>query len=357
MEDQTEANPWGLNWAAPAGLELTYVSPNELPNNNSFFRSYRGVITYSEVAEEMRTVHYQVWEGPKGQLCRDPGCVEWSTPVLKSWAQAKTAWEYGHTLADMFGLVEEHDRVAGGMGHIHVSCTDRKVEHAILADIYCRPYVAWAFSHPSCVQFCNPQYLANAVPPLGLKAEEGYETNKYSDINAVSQLAEHKFGTTRSGRTLEFRVFNMAPDWDTQYLHLAFAQRYVEFMTDKVNSGKITPCLSARVTKRGEWPYNYSDADQEMFYGFQQIVHQSYSNTLGRCVREFRQLIEQLGLPWSHYQGFVDQNLRPRFAWGRPKREYRKKIASHVRTHEVFNPDLGTDLHISSFQAPASHWV
>jgi hypothetical protein len=50
-------------------------------------------------------------------------------------------------------------------------------------------------------------------------------------------------------------------------------------------------------------------------------VHQAYAKDLDRCIKEFKELIEMLGLPWEHYEGFVDQNLRPQFAWGKRGRK------------------------------------
>lgn len=315
------SNPWNLNWKSTVGLELTYISPNELKTNDDRFLLANGTtIQYYEVGLEMKEIHDVLWNGPKGAIDSDPGCVEWSTPVLHSWDEAKAAWEHGHLLAEMHDLIEEDENVAGGAGHIHVECKDKGIAHAILIDIFCRPYIAWAFCHPSAIRYCSPLHATGyQLVPLGIPilGEIDFRTFKYSVVNLHSQYPNLNFGTSHYSDSLEFRMFNMAPDWDTQYLHLAFVQRYVEYITEKIKKNGIMPCLSVHRTNN---EYS-SQSNYLLMDALKWNVHQAYAKDIDRCIKEFKELIEMLGLPWEHYEGFVEQNLRPQFAWGKRGRK------------------------------------
>ena len=274
--------------------------------------------TYWGLADEMRKTHRLLWDGAKGVLDNDPGCVEWSTPVLHSWEEAKAAWEYGHTLSEMYGLVEEHETIGGGMGHIHVECSDDRLMHAIKTDMFFRPYVAWAFCHPSAIEYCAPHYRRNTRVPSGITFTNHSPFNrltdssisKYTDINITCQSSNSNFGTKQETRTLEFRFFNSASTWEEQYRNLAFVQRYVQHMA-KVIKDRPVPCTSAIAVA----------ADEYLFHkALRHTVEQQFGKNFDRCAKEFEDFIKVLGLPFEDYESLIEENLRPQFEWGKRDR-------------------------------------
>ena len=340
------SNPLGLKWI-DAGIELTYVHPGETKGDNNYFIEdgklsyydhesgysiHGGKRSYYGTSSDMKKVHDKVWDGPKGCLSSDPGCVEWSTPVLRSWKEAKAAWEYGHMLAEMFGLREEVEHLGGGMGHIHIACTDDQVIKAIKTDMFFRPYVAWAFCHPSAIHFCSPAYLRPLSVPIGLGIipNQNLQTMKFIDVNITIQYPSSAYGTRNSSKTLEFRFFNSADSWEEQYRNLAFVQRYVQFMTEKVKQKRQLPCASA---KHENW-------DRRIHHSLRYLVRTQYEDDVERCAREFKEFIEVLGLPFEDYESLINENLRPQFEWGKKGPIKPRKISKEAEMGVLHHFDL-----------------
>lgn len=303
-------DPLGVSWRHQAGIELTYVHPREGKGNSpDWWRCDPDIpgawASYSDLADHARDVTREVskWgdTAPMGYVHRDPGCLEASSPVLYSWEEAKSYCGYAKSLADMHGLKPYSPRTAGGMGHIHVQV--KSPDHARIAflDMLQRPYVAWAFAHPSAVEYCEPIAWTTRGYPSNVTGYPRFPS-KWVDMPVVRQFATPEFGTTKGSRTLEFRMFNSARTWKEQTLHMAFVQRYMDMVDHLAKDPQIR-------------------MDAVWGMGGNQIPNamsrvRNKSCRLAWCVREFNRLITKLGLPWEEYEGYVVENLETQFEWG-----------------------------------------
>lgn len=315
-----DANPLNLDWI-PCGIELTYVHPGELKSDIMHVMIDGEKVSYCDLARDMLELHEDIWEGPLGNIDPDPGCVEWSTPVLHSWEEAKAAWEHGHTIAEMMGMTEEIEHLGGGMGHIHVECDSEQLGQAIMIDLFTRPYVAWAFCHPSAIKYCSPAYMQSNNVPKGLATPDLLNITspygKFTDVRCMMQPSASFFGTTKNMRTLEFRFFNSATTWEEQYLNLAFAQSYVQFMKKKIRENSVLPCLTA-VNNPADLP-SFQRYHPEV--SLKSAVRDTFHKNLDFCISEFEAFIKVLGLPFEEYEHLIDQHMRPQFRWGKKGNE------------------------------------
>ena len=327
-----DLNPYGVDFGFASGVELTYVHPMESPRDQNEYLENGKRKSLMGLACEVLEFHVQVLPMCGGRVHRDPGCVEFSTPVIRSWAGLRQMWDYGLALSDMFGLTPEVEHLAGGMGHIHLEMTSSRVAKSLLVDSFCRPYLAWVFAHPSAVKYCKPRacFPDHTRPvPLGMDTETFFY-EKFVDFHCAAREREpHVWGTTKSRYTMEFRIFDMASTWEEQYLHMAFAQAYAGFLRNKVASG-IHPVLS--------YDRAYGTERRAAELQAMNLVRAQYCSSPKKCVRDFQELIEILGLPWKDYQWLTVKNLQEQFKWGE----------QHPKSKHVVDPRIVTTVYDQS---------
>lgn len=309
-----DCNAWNIPWSANAGIELTYVHPKERKANHGSYLDGRKIMYLSGLADEIRNIHFKVFaeEPARGHWAYDPGCVEFSTPVLRSWEDAQSVWEYGLTMAEQHGLRPYVHSLGTGMGHINVQASP-KLANIVTVDLYCRPYLAWAFSHPDAVRYCKPYHEHPCITPTGFPSARTAPINhdKFTAVATRQHCRSSCFGTTQGSTVLEYRFFDSAETWEEQYSYLALAQRYTEFMRRR----KYEPVLAGRHLRSycAEAGRSHELIAQ---LTLSTAVKERYQGNLDNCVQDFRQFIEMLDLPWSAYEHLVEQNLKPWMLWG-----------------------------------------
>lgn len=339
-----KVNPWGVDFSRQAGVEMTYIHrdegdwsrgrPRGKPSTSDYHDEFGPGPEDSYVRRSIQMGHFHTELLAESGICpgmlgNDPGCVEFSTPIMGTWDELYHWWSYGHTLAEMHDLQEEHPHVGGGMGHIHLGVKSNRLISAVTIDIFCRPYVAWAFCDPSAIEYCSPRAYSSFTVPMGVDWDlETDCSEKYTDISPRYKYGMHSKEfidhDPESERTLEFRFFNSAPTWRDQYLQMAFAQRYVQWVDDNTKlhlpALSLVGCKQIKAAANTLRRYRGSFIDRctiEYSKHLRQTVRDAYGSDPDRCAREFEQLIAEMGLPWSGYSHLVHRHLQPQFEWGK----------------------------------------
>lgn len=282
------------------------------------------------------------------EIYQDPGCVEYPSPILKSWKSTQAWYEAATDIGRMMGLVPTHYDQESGMGHIHINCSKHDAA-VITADAFARPYLTWLFAAPMGSKFCKStvgsmidEYTLPNYPVIGdklvNKKKAVVSRNEYfMSIYSTHMKPKTTFKTVHmletidaSGKkttvetddgevdyslitrrftafayrehlnTVEMRFFDSAEDWKQQAEHVAFAQRYVEQLLK--NAKRFTPA-----------PYAQRKAT---FENLKEMKNQ-YRDNIDLCIKDFKDLITlTLELPWNRYEKYIEKNLVPAFEYG-----------------------------------------
>lgn len=306
----TPAKKKASPWPTTAGIELTFspagITRNQYEKweNAGFFDMYDenwgatigkpGLMTPDGMVDKLKCTipayHY-------ARCGTDPGVVEISTRILKSWDDMKNTVQTITRKAKKVGLTEKMEYTTGGGGQIHLGVGNRTPaarlhRHAMLRDMSNRPYVCWMFNDPECTDNAkNPweaiigmgdDFYSNDRQLLGLS----WDYMKSTKLLAITHSKDHVVRLTED--TIEFRFFDMPTSWSQHVLHMEFAFAYFSWIRKRVKAGEK---FEAKIRSRKAF-MKYNDFD--------------------KCVSEFRQLIRDLGLSWPKYRKFV-KNLEKRF--------------------------------------------
>lgn len=213
----------------------------------------------------------------------DLGCVEYPSPILRSWEYSREWWHKATTIAEKMNMFTFNEKHEGGMGHIHMDMKEKEAIK-ILNDIKYRPYLTWIFATPNGSEYCSSilgEYLRG--------------TWEYTTINTFSSSRYKIVNWTSRYHTLEFRAFDAADSWETQEEHIAFYQRY----TQAVLKNKLNPL-----------------GNMDLGEAFQ--LYCLYKSDIDLCIQEFKRLIvDDLELPWNRYEWYIERNLIPAFKFGK----------------------------------------
>ena len=128
-----------------------------------------------------------------------------------------------------------------------------------MKDMSYRPYIMWVFN--------DSDDDENGPLPLVLKKNDYDNIGKYYGMRWCAG-----YGTT------EFRMFDMAPNWEVQHLHLKYVDTYIRWIKKNPPS-ELSPTLKNNATS---------------------------------LIQHFKEHILELGLSWDDYSRFT-KNIRDRF--------------------------------------------
>jgi hypothetical protein len=280
-----------VRFTRPIGVELTLLPIGR--KDFSEFKKDRRSVWYGDRALQRllmgyRAAHIKNGLEIPGDLHIDPGCVENSSPILRSWAQTQAWYEQAMDLAESAGLGWRNDWPAGG-GHIHMGIPTYGQAWKLVSDMLYRPYVAWACLTPS--DTCNASPLFPAFEAeFARKQNHVKQSHRWRmgwSLNGMLDVKKWCL-TLRPGlHTVEWRAFDSAATWEIQSLQIALYQRYAQ---------KVLSQPLVRIPTQG----------------LIDTLNNSWKD-LDWCVDQFKHFIEEfLELPWSEYSWLVDRNLAPR---------------------------------------------
>jgi hypothetical protein len=273
-----------VRFSRPIGIEYTcqpLIKKLPLSKWGEWWEKYR---RYYEAAYEDAGHNA---DGLGESIACDPACVEHSSGILRTWKQARDFFERATTTAASVGLGWRDDHIGGG-GHIHMSKFTAEQAANMLIDAVCRPYLQMA-----CLNACdqhNAKPLLDAVKavcePAPYIKSACWHWSRYRTFCRNSQLDMKRWHLTLrpAHRTIEWRAFDAAADWEIQELQIALYQRYADYATQRT-----TPL------------------DMPTIRHFRRVACDIDASVAG-----FRHLIEhELELPWLSYSWMVERNLIP----------------------------------------------
>lgn len=321
-----------VKFLKPIGIELTFLKAEGRMDKNFSDKSYyKNALMNRLHAQVPRSIHddgYLVWQESVwrdgtyitvtnrsqstpwqkfskkwgiGNLTTDPGCVEWPSPILRSWKQAQEWYEFATSHAAAVGLTPFRDGYMGGGGHIHMGKLSMPLICDMFRDMVFRPYLSWALLDPNDDingqalltkgygnTYCEQASALNSqLAHVAADAPFGFIERTYEDDRC------HILSSRREYETVEWRAFDSAADWSIQRQQIAIYQRYVALFLKS----------------------------QYRCYGFSKdwlqrdvIDYLASWKDLNKCIRAFRDFImNDLELPWPEYKWFVERNLEPKF--------------------------------------------
>lgn len=268
------------SWKYKAGVEMTFQKKVKTLNGlNGLMRWIEGSGAYQD----------RVFLNDRGiNASYDPDCIEAPTCILKSWGHAKQEIDKILSVAKERKLIAKNEGIStGGGGHVHVSGMKTLVKIAIQRDMQNRPYVPWFFADPDTTTQCNSARISEGSfgglnhhwdKIVKHPTAYTYQCNKFIHTNL-----HYHYGT------VEFRFFDCFMNWEQYEESLAFAQAYCKWIAKKVEQGKR---FDVKIRNREDVLKQYNDYD--------------------KCLKEFKELIENIGLPWNRYKKYI-ANLKERF--------------------------------------------
>jgi hypothetical protein len=284
-----------------AGVELTWTAP--VPHR----RGYNADQLNGEFSTILDALYAKPGVNCYREVYADPGCVEIPSHILYSWKDLEKFWNFWEPICEGLGLDKVPDHSTGGGGHIHIDCTEWE-QIKVGREIAARPYLSWVFLHPSddingqsiaywmASQFSSddgdniPFWMNPGLTAQGWKNRQGQVINGFmSSFRPRSHECKSTVINMSGSQGLEFRAFTGAYDLEEQYLHMAFLQRYVDWVLSK---------------KTAEVPWaNKREARSFL---------ESWRN-YDRCEDAFFDLILELGLDPKAYQDYPRIWMKPRF--------------------------------------------
>lgn len=273
-----------VRWATQIGIELTFVKKDVKDMGDRRW----GVPKWNQEAACVLKGRLDT-KGVRYFNCgTDPGCVEVSSRILRGWGSTKKWYEAVCAEADKLDLTTFHPKVMGGAGHIHMGGMKFPMAVSMLRDMAARPYVGWALLDPNDDINANSLASASSHSLFGCAFKKRFSSYDYLYRNTV---------LTWNGtyKTVEWRAFDAAADWEIQEQQVAIVQRY-----------------AALFKERDYYVHGYP-SDQLERGRFLTEWRDKYKKNLDLSIRGFREFIEHdLCLPWADYEWFVERNLVPK---------------------------------------------
>lgn len=316
----------------PFGIEKTFVW--DIPNQSQ----ERVVRKLEHLNEQVSDIAEESLDGPLfNRFGLDPGCVEISSAVLYTMADAKRFFEEASIIPIASGMVHRSDYVAGCGGHIHVDAMSLGIDEQKALTVWAdrNPWIT-AFSDPqddinvntlsyelrenygNLIRFNRPHsFYASREFFGGLRYLSCYDLIKSLDgliglagSNTVESYAyayefksAHEYTVELNNRleddlsralaprhykgTWEFRCFDCTSSWAEQKLHIDFAQAVMAYV--KANTRKLLGqqvCYSEHIIM--------AECDPE--------ARSEY----------FLAMLAELGLPEKPYRRYLDR-IEPRY--------------------------------------------
>lgn len=292
------------------GVEMTWQPPNyeQLSKTTVPGRWWEESALGSAMHELSNTfeIHAELAMLPKHNIHSDCcHCVEYSTPVLKSWDDLEMCYKGASKIAKGMGLVPSIEYATTGMGHIHVGGLSDREKVWAMRDIVCRPYLSWALVHPSDDINAMPvsdHLKANTHPRSGKLVNrkeywwaQNFEAGRNSYTARLPRWKDYALRHAWGYDTMEWRAFDAPQDWNEQVRQMALVQRYFDYVRQNADKPLIKLPFARNKPAIREWERGW---------------------TFDRAAGEYRQFIKDMDLPVKQYDYWIDQNMQPRFEWG-----------------------------------------
>lgn len=268
-------------WKYKAGVEMTFQRPLK---NAKEFKKWSDGQFWGELSADKYRMQDAIPSDLVYDVKTDPDCVETPTKILKSWNDAEHTISTILSHADRIGMIAKNKGLStGGGGHVHVSGMNDLTKCATVRDMQNRPYVPWFFADPDTTSQAN----SVAAIECDLLSRSWDFISKHPTSSAYNfkfiHTHLHYFGT------IEFRFFDCFMEYERYEESLAFAQAYVKWIDAQARKGKRFDVV---IRNRSDLLHQYND--------------------YVRCLEEFQELIENIGLPWTRYKRYI-ANLDERF--------------------------------------------
>lgn len=221
----------------------------------------------------------------------DPCCIEISSEPLMTWKELNSFF----TLVDDYFceplFLKQNDYVCGTGGHIHVSINDKFEAYKVIRAVMQHPEVMFAFTNPSDDQhpLCNlyenvakqdQHYIQTAIDEDRWYRINYYNKNRANDEKCGPVAFRGNYGT------VEFRLLDVAQNWEMQEEHMAFVQQFMR--------------------------YALSDPFENKSIPYREEIE---SRSVDDHVNNFLKLIKKIGLPLSRYREYYPDMIELRFKW------------------------------------------
>jgi hypothetical protein len=221
--------------------------------------------------------------------------IEITSPVHRTVEQAKVFYDAAyHGMTEVFGMPIETEADNGGGGHLHVTKQDGtgafERDHMFnLCWEHCaRPYIGWAFNDPNDmtegpapIEFMSN--LMNGVSDYNFRKATGI---RWAKPGHRAQLPGDD--DRRKDYTVEFRIFQMARNWDEQLAHIMFVDKWAKAAEARDYVERLPPVPVWKGGRARFW-------------------------TAEKAINEMRDFLIKLGLHWHHYQPIVERNITEKF--------------------------------------------
>lgn len=262
------------------GVELTWILAKKKDHRDSLIdaiAAYLNEIMYIKYRKKFNLYEIEI----------DGGSVESPTPPFTSFSELRKFYNIISKETQEFGLVpySRDNFLQGGQGHIHFSMN--RWTHKFLRNLFCdyanRPYLQWIFNCPydyinatsffTELDFCdNPEFL---TLDYSLQTVLGLNNVCNNFIGGKSK------GLYYNRKTVECRFFDNPRNWEDLVDHLKFLDAYLLYI-------KRQPGLIPITIEHGREIKNMS---------------------LYFCKKEFKLLLNELGLDYKNYKRFVNRNM------------------------------------------------
>lgn len=300
-----------VDFKNPIGIELTFLPMNPKPihhkNFNWFMAHEPG--SWTSLTQALKTAAKARNVPGYRKIYTDPGCVEFPSPILKSWPEAKEWYGQALAAAEVVSLTPYEESQEGGCGHIHMGSLSKHEKSQVYVEAYKRPWLSWAFASPNVSKYCR-SIAAMIIEAMNDRHSGGsyytytshggferFGNRKFSNVDSyIHATLTVKYGLlSNRTKTLEWRAFDSASDWDEQASMIAFYHRFVAY-SKAANDGKFSSLDKALTPHK---------------------VKQMFHKDIKACVKDFKKLISQLELSWADYEHLIKLNLEPAFEFGK----------------------------------------
>lgn len=252
----------------------------------------------------------------------DEGALELATPAFKNIREVADYYYKIMSHISCFPLVTRREDTCSGGGHIHVAIPEKIKEEPVLLIFFLvnlfrdqvnRPYLNWIFNdwgaHSSAEslvyyrekennsyheRFLSLLFKDDPKVPIQWQARQIISTFSCYKGYQIKCSDRQTSGSYQNAKpeTIEFRFFDAKRDFRDIELHINFVNAYLAYIEKITRKGTL---LKAKLQKPSDI-LTLAKAD--------------------RGLKEFQQLMEEIGLNYDDYGHFVELNYRRRKAEG-----------------------------------------
>lgn len=359
----------------PIGIELTFVPKDPDPWHINP-RNYIGSKSPSDRSWKQLTALYIAYANAAGlkgtgRIHVDYGCVEFPSPILRSWEQARSWYTDAMGVAELAHVTPYEETQEGGCGHIHMGNVNDKLRRKFLIEVWKRPWLSWAFVSPNVnvyaqsldrVLEANYDGYSRYVPTITL-GYDNYGNRMLGHVDNHISLGPHyrmlRYLQTYENRVIrkEFSKLNgchvkevqdgyegfytaidasalrhvFAGVFGWKSVITRFTDKTVEWRAfDAAASWEEQEAAIAFYQRFMDWTDKLSAKENDGSFRTEYLkakkaditlapgsLRATFRKNMPLCVKNFKHLIDQLELPWDDYEWLIDVNLKPAFAWGK----------------------------------------